>query len=476
MFPERFVSDLRRNRHPFARIERSAPQARSLVEPGRTSYNRAVSTTTATTQFLPRSQPRTRASLARATRFLPLVVICLWLAMGVPSDGYLGRARINMILRQAIDDHGFQLAAWEREALSEKARGLVTRPGSELSPLAQHDLVVAYFDAIQEINRLENKIERIYADPKESQPPGAAAPLQAQLDALRQEQARRRPSVERILESQVAAVVEDEGLTTAGLVWPPVSFKFAESPNYLVVSPRNRIVVDKGLYLDPTLPVSKMEQIETQVEDRLDVSALVEGTGGFSSYPTMVIESSWMDWVLGTIAHEWTHTYLVFRPLGWRYFDSGAMRTINETVASIVGEEIGRQVLERYYPEKAPPADWPKPRSMGPEETRAPEFSFGTFMRETRLAVDKMLANGRLQEAETYMEARRKELAAHGYLLRRLNQAYFAFHGSYAVGPSATDPIGGKLRLLRHQTGSLLEFMRIVGGLKTAADLDAALE
>ena len=435
-----------------------------------------VSATTATTQLLPRSQSRTRAALARAARFLPLFVIFLWLAMAVPSDGYLGRARINMTLYQAIGAHGFQLASWEREALSEKARGLVTRPGSELSPLAQHDLMAAYFDAIREIDRLQNRIEGIYADPKESQPQTAAAPLQAQLDALRAEQTRRRPVVERILESQVAAILEDERLTTAGLVWPPVSFKFAESPNYLVVSPRNRIAVDKGIYLDPTLAVSKMEQIEKQVEDRLDVSALVEGTGGFSSYPTMVIETASLDWVLNTIAHEWTHTTLAFRPLGWRYFDSGAMRTINETVASIVGEEIGRRVLERYYPEKVPPADWPRPRSMRPEETQAPEFSFGKFMRETRLAVDKMLADGKVQEAETYMEARRKELAAHGYLLRRLNQAYFAFHGSYAVGPSATDPIGGKLHLLRHQTGSLLKFVRAVGGFKTAADLDAALK
>jgi hypothetical protein len=97
-------------------------------------------------------------------------------------------------------------------------------------------------------------------------------------------------------------------------------------------------------------------------------------------------------------------------------------------------------------------------------------------MRETRLAVDKMLAEDKVAEAEHYMEARRQELAGHGYLLRRLNQAYFAFHGSYAVGPSATDPIGGKLRLLRRQTGSLLEFVRTVGGFRSAADLDAALE
>ena len=47
------------------------------------------------------------------------------------------------------------------------------------------------------------------------------------------------------------------------------------------------------------------------------------------------------------------------------------------------------------------------------------------------------------------MEARRQELVKQGYAIRKLNQAYFAFHGSYAVGTGATDPIGGKLRALR---------------------------
>jgi hypothetical protein len=96
-------------------------------------------------------------------------------------------------------------------------------------------------------------------------------------------------------------------------------------------------------------------------------------------------------------------------------------------------------------------------------------------MRETRLTTDKLLAAGQISEAEAYMEARRQELAGHGYLLRRLNQAYFAFHGSYAVGPAATDPIGGKLRLLRRQTGSLAAFMQVVAVFRTPADLDAAL-
>ncbi len=393
----------------------------------------------------------------------------------LPSDGYLGSARIDLALNRAIGAHGFRLAAWEREAVSEKVRDLVTRPGSELSLPAQHDLVVTYFDAIGAVEHLQNQIERTYADPKQTDPHSAAAPLQAQLDSLRAEQARRQPAVERILEGQVTAVLREEGLETAGVIWPPVSFQFAESPNDLIVSPRDRIAVEEDVYLDPTLAVSQMEAMEQQVESELDVSALVEGTGGFSSYPTMIIEYPGMEWALSAVAHEWTHTYLIFRSLGWRYFDSGAMRTINETVASIVGDEIGQRMLDRFYPDMVPPASWPQPRSMQEEPREPPAFSFGAFMRETRLAVDKLLAEGKVTEAESYMEARRKELADHGYLIRKLNQAYFAFHGSYAVGPSATDPIGGKLRLLRLQAGSLAEFLHTVAAFKTESDLDAAL-
>jgi hypothetical protein len=186
-----------------------------------------------------------------------------------------------------------------------------------------------------------------------------------------------------------------------------------------------------------------------------------------------------LSWVLDTIAHEWAHTYLTFRPLGWNYDASGGMRTINETVASIFGEEVGRTVIERYYPELSGPSSWPRPLSMSDDWIAAtlvkPRQQFGDFMRETRLQVDKLLSEGNVAEAEHYMETRRLELVERGYAIRKLNQAYFAFHGTYAVGASATDPIGGKLRALRQRAGSLPEFVRIVVRFNDASDLDAAL-
>ena len=96
-------------------------------------------------------------------------------------------------------------------------------------------------------------------------------------------------------------------------------------------------------------------------------------------------------------------------------------------------------------------------------------------MRKTRLEADRLLAEGKIDEAEKYMESQRRILVENGYAIRKLNQAYFAFHGSYAVGAAATDPIGGKLRLLRKQVGSLNEFLHTVARFSAPGDLDAAL-
>ena len=74
------------------------------------------------------------------------------------------------------------------------------------------------------------------------------------------------------------------------------------------------------------------------------------------------------------------------------------------------------------------------------------------------------------------MEARRQELVERGYVIRKLNQAYFAFHGSYAVGSGATDPIGGKLRALRLREPGLPAFLSTVARFSNGGDLDRALE
>ena len=43
------------------------------------------------------------------------------------------------------------------------------------------------------------------------------------------------------------------------------------------------------------------------------------------------------------------------------------------------------------------------------------------------------------------MEQRRREFVENGYHIRKLNQAYFAFYGSYAESPASSSSIGDQL-------------------------------
>ena len=80
---------------------------------------------------------------------------------------------------------------------------------------------------------------------------------------------------------------------------------------------------------------------------------------------------------------------------------------------------------------------------------RDEHFGFNEEMRETRLRVDELLANGKVGEAEAYMEERRLFFVENGYPIRRLNQAYFAFQGTYAENAASSSPIAGQLNRFR---------------------------
>ena len=428
-------------------------------------------------------QVRLRTRLAASWRAIrrPLFTLLTSAAIiaMVAGEAYSGLELRELVVRRSLGSTGFDFVGWEVDALGQKANAILSRPGAELSETEQPSLVREYFAGIGRVADLNGEIKRIYADPTVGDPAAATAELEAELAALREQQAGRRPAVERILEQQTATVLAEESLTTLGSVFPPVSYLFTESPNLLVVSPRDRIVMDDSYHVNPGLPLERIEKIEDDVARELDVSTLIEDTGGISTYPTMVIEERSLDWVLSTIAHEWAHTYLFLRPLGQSYYNTGDTRTLNETTASIIGDEIARRVMLRYYPELIQPERWPQPLANRPgwwaQRPEDQPFEFGAFMRETRLEADRLLNEGRVDEAEAYMESRRKVLVENGYDIRKLNQAYFAFHGSYAVGPAATDPIGAKLRALRLRSGTLAEFVRTVATFTSASDLDAAL-
>jgi hypothetical protein len=217
-----------------------------------------------------------------------------------------------------------------------------------------------------------------------------------------------------------------------------------------------------------------MERIEEEV-DRLGVSSIVVGLGGFGgTYPAFVTNEASLRFTIDAAVEEWLHQYLFFKPLGFRYAMDvlGVKRnyeiaTMNETVASIVGKEIGSMVVENYYPDL---------KSTDGEQSKKSGFDFNQEMREIRRAVDEYLAHGEIEQAEEFMKEKRQYLASKGYHIRKLNQAYFAFHGTYADRPTSISPIGGELERLREQSASLKEFLDAVSSMTSRQDLLESLK
>ena len=275
-------------------------------------------------------------------------------------------------------------------------------------------------------------------------------------------------SEETVLRGQIAEVLAGEGIA----VFPPLAFKLEQPPHLLVVSPRERIVYLDRILVRQDISLEEMEKLEAQA-DALGLSALVAELGGFGgTYPTTVAANLSLVDTINSVIEEWFHQYLVFRPLGFLYLlDSVGIRqdfdivTMNETLADIVSKEVGSEVRARYYPSQ---------RKMGPDRS-ATEFDFNTEMKQTRRQVDSYLYAGRVEEAENYMEASRRVFVAHGYNIRKLNQAYFAFHGIYGQDPTSVSPIYNDLKELRSKSPSLKAFILNVATMKNYGDLTEAL-
>jgi hypothetical protein len=366
----------------------------------------------------------------------------------------------------------FDFSRWTLDALGRKLAQSTLAPQHYLASVARTDLVEEYIALQAEIERLQEQVRATFSDPGVTDPMRASDESRARLARMQGRQAELRLHVEAILEEQVAAVVAEEGFSLAGQVLPPVSFHFSAIPLALILSPREAIRQEASIQMNPGLFLEQQVALEQKVEPRLGLSALVVPLGGIGTYPTMIQETTSLNWIVDTIAHEWTHNYLSFRPLGANYNRSADARTMNETVASIVGSEIGARVIARFYPARVPPAVQPVPAPETPAPA-APAFDFRGAMHETRVTVDDMLAQGKVTEAESYMEARRRLFVEHGYTIRRINQAYFAFYGAYADQPGerGEDPVGPAVELLRAGSSSLGQFLRLVGGMTSYDEL-----
>lgn len=358
----------------------------------------------------------------------------------------------------------FNFLSWTLNAVGEKA----VQGAMALDKFMQPDLAIMvvndYLEQVESLGRQKAILEIVYSDPNVEDPYLESQELresllleQAKLDELA-------PLAETILQGQLAVLLSECGLSFAGQALPPVLYKVSELPLVMIVSPRDEIRQVADISLVPGLSADEKESFETMTSENLDYSVLIVPIGGMSAYPTMVMQTTDLAWLTEVIAHEWTHNYLALQPLGINYDTSPELRTINETTASIVGKEMSFAILSRYYPEKLPVFV----KDDLTEENLQPRiieqiFDFRAEMRQTRTVVDGMLANGKIEEAEQYMELRRQVFWENGYLIRKLNQAYFAFYGAYndqpGGGASGDDPVGPAVVALRQQSSSLGDFL-----------------
>jgi hypothetical protein len=377
----------------------------------------------------------------------------------------------------------FNFASWELRALLGKIAYGLLAPQHFMDEDTRARFVLDYLDKIEEARRLEEHIDRVYTDPDIENPEIASHAQREALSDLRAQMHLQSPVAEAILGEHVSQILREGGFGSLTQILPPVSGTFTPLPHILTVSPRARI---ESLYqqtLVPGLTATEQDNLETRIEHNLpDLSAYTTAIGGLAAYPAMLLENSSIDWVADTVAHEWTHHYLIFHPVGWEYFDNSEARTINETTASLIGEWAGQEVILHFYAEhlnrsKALPDPLRREEATETQTEAPPRFDFRAEMRETRVKVDELLAKGEIIEAERYMEARRQYFVAHGYNLRRLNQAYFAFHGAYASQPGASgsDPIGPAVRQLWALSDNPRTFTRRIAPVTTLAALKDVL-
>jgi hypothetical protein len=414
--------------------------------------------------------------------FLVMLLLVTWL---VP----VGDKRSDTAAVQVSLDHTYGLVSWEFENFFDKWRHRVwtALPWTPTSEADRRRALDRYVVLVDELRIAKDLLSEASSENGSDQ--GNVSNAQLAVDRLIAERDGFRDGVEEFLEQAVADAIRSAEVDLVGsFVWPPVDFRIDSPPKLLVTSPRDVIRRDEDVLIDPEISIDDIEKIENELAEVANISAVVLQTGGLASYPN-VIPTADLERLLDVAAHEWLHAYLVFNPLGRAYFDGGDIRVMNETLADIFGQEIGLRVYseitgEPYVAPVRPETAMRNTESKNPdgpdgsdsdEETGADDFDFNRFMAETRARTDELLEEGLMDEAESYMESRRNELLDHGHTIRKINQAYFAFHNTYAESPSSTSPIARYLWDLRDQVDTVGELVKLLRPLGTYKEFELLL-
>lgn len=385
-----------------------------------------------------------------------------------------GRGDSISELRRVSAPYQQDLVRWEITHFLDKWWHLATGIfRSERGPDERLEVVLEYFELRNDLNRESEELRRALA----ASPDGREhSSRQAAVEAIVRQRANLAPTVEETLESVVAQIVDDLGIVdqVGPVRWPPVDFTFEPNGLVLVRSPRDRVFRLKDFLLRPDVSLMEQVNLETQIESMDDnTSALVVRIGGVATYPAQVTNNASLHGTLSLVSHEWLHHWLFFRPLGRAWFAGGELTSINETVANMFGEEVGDLALERLTGTVVGREPWVQP-ALSPLKPDRKGFDFRREMRETRGRLEELLRHGDAPTAEAYLESRRLVFVENGFDIRKLNNAWFAFHGTYADSGASISPIEPQLRAIRNDSDSLAEFLDRVSLIDEEGELEKA--
>ena len=404
-------------------------------------------------------------NIRRIIRWALLGVACLALVAGTPDV-----RRFNPAQRVGAP-YLYNITLWELENLADKWTAKAISLMNADSEAERGQDTLDYFALNVEMSHVRGRLRYAAAQDLHEE----TAKMQALLDDTEAQAREVSGGAEETIESYISAVVVEEGLALFGdVVFPPVDVRLTQPPKLLVVSPRERIDRKHDALLRPDVRLSEREVVEYRILKEDNLAALVEDIGGLATFPASIANGHPMRWTIQASAHEWLHHYFFFKPLGRHMFDNDDMFRLNETIANIVGREIGDRAYEMMSDDSL--THERVPAASADNGTEPPPFDFAAEMRETRKTVDEMLEDGRIEEAEAYMEERRKMFVENGYPIRKLNQAYFAFYGTYADLPAAVSPIGDQVKRFRELVPDLGEFIVTVSEISSYDEFVDKLE
>ena len=394
------------------------------------------------------------------------------------------------LIRNFSRSNEFDYVKWEVDAIWQKLIYTALGMPKRMSVEEGRAVIDETLDLNYHTRLIEWQIDQVYSNPDISDPSSESQYLKDELALIQEKYPFLAGVTESLLQAQINQGLAEESISIFGQAFPPVLYRFSPLPKALIVSPRDVIRQDANLSLDTNITFDETITLEEDIAKALNVSTLVTNIGGVGTYPSMVLLTSNLEWLLNTISHEWTHNYLTLRPLGINYGTSGETRTMNETTADIVGEAIMLKVAQTYYPEFLPEEEPPEtevveePNDVATEEEEVFDFAYEMYI--TRRETDILLEAGKIDEAEAYMELRRQIFWDNGYQIRKLNQAYFAFHAAYVNAPSSgeegqtgaagQDPVGPAVWKLYENSENLSDFLQSIAWITSFRELQEAIQ